>query len=150
LNKEYNYATKVLDYMINKYAKSNNDTLDLRVVYTTLLEVIPSSSRKYMQKEIEFKSLRELNYLSLSIESLGFLINLCEALVTVPEFFYMELLTCLVTKNESKYMKKLLDLRLSGKIKVEITTKNYEITNKERMAASLIQKYQGMDTLKKV
>jgi len=150
LNKEYNYATKVLDYMINKYAKSNNDTLDLRVVYTTLLEVIPSSSRKYMQKEIEFKSLRELNYLSLSIESLGFLINLCEALVTVPEFFYMELLTCLVTKNETKYMKKLLDLRLSGKIKVEITTKNYEITNKERMAASLIQKYQGMDTLKKV
>lgn len=131
LNKEYNYAKEVLDYMITKYAKSSSEKMDLRVIYTNLLEVIPSSSRKYEQKEIEFKSLRELNYLSVSMESLGFLISLCEALGTVPEFFYVELLSCLVSANETKYIKQLLDAKLNGRVKVDVT--NSKIKNKEKL-----------------
>lgn len=138
LNNRYEYANEVLDFMMT----SINTKIDSRVLFTSLLEVIPSPSKKYMQKkEIEFKSLRELNGLiTPAKESLGFLIKLCEKVVNVPEYFYVELLTCLYTNGNAKYVNNLLQSRINGKIIVNVITMTKEIENKEKKALAFLQK----------
>jgi len=141
LNNRYEYANEVLDFMMSNVKTNKNVKLDSRVLFTSLLEVIPSPSRKYVQKrEIEFKSLRELNGLTIPAkESLGFLVKLCEKVVNVPDYFYVELLTCLQTNGNSKYVNNLLQARINGKITVDVIKMNAEIKNKERSAAAFLE-----------
>lgn len=137
-NDKHDYANEVLDFiMTNMNETKNLDKFDSRVLFTSLLEVIPS--KKYAkQREIEFKSLRELSSTSISKESLAFLIKLCERLVYVPGYFYIQLLTFLANKEQNNSLNKLLQARLTGKIVV--VNLNEEIMSKERSAMSVIQK----------
>jgi len=131
LNYKYEYASEVLDFMMITLNETKNlETFDSRVLFTSLLEVIPSSTRKYVQKQVEFKSLRELNSTP-SKESLGFLVKLCERLVYVPSYFYIEILTCLLNFGQNKYANKLIQARIAGNIVVNM---NDEIKNKEKVA----------------